>query len=80
VKSFSVARAYASAFLPPMLEGVKAEISEVGRFRMAEDTKDAALLVDVMETVACCNSCMFFPLDRWLFSKRKMMKCVSSDK
>ena len=54
-----------------MLEGVKAEISEVGRFRMAEDTKDASLLVDVMERWLAATAVCFSHWTDGSFQKGK---------
>ena len=38
----------AGGFLAAMLQGVKAEVGEVGGFRMAEDAEDAAFVVEVI--------------------------------
>src|SRR5436309_15729441 len=39
----------ARRLLPPVLEGVEAQVRDGGRLRMAEDTDDAALLVELVE-------------------------------
>src|SRR5712691_2129055 len=48
VQLFAVARDDASGFLASMLEGVKTEIGEVRRFRVAKDTEDTTLVVEMI--------------------------------
>ena len=45
----AVGGADAGALLAAMLQGVEAEIGQVGRFGMAEDAEDAALVFELIE-------------------------------
>ena len=49
VKGLAVGGADAGPFLAPVLQGVKAQIGEVGCFGMAEDAEDAAFFMNVVE-------------------------------
>jgi len=48
VEFVAIAGDDAGGFLAAMLEGVESEVSEVGRFGMAEDAEDATMVVEVI--------------------------------
>src|SRR5512137_494328 len=48
VELFAVARDDAGGFLAAMLEGIEAEVGEVGGFGMAEDAEDTTLVVEMI--------------------------------
>ena len=55
VEAAIVAGDYAGAFLPPVLEGVKAVISEFGGIRMSENAEDTAIMFGIMLLGGCLH-------------------------